>query len=146
MRKYVASHKTRISFYPTPFFKKRRGFCNCLRPSVCPLCYLLNHWRKSSQIWRLVTHMNGACNSAIWPRPWGVVKRLCIIKFQLQVNFKDLYRTWCVFSKIKDFKHIEQDFNSVAWVMPQGWVGLGGARGQIFFRTSQYLESIRKPS
>ena len=26
----------------------------------------------------------------------------------------------CVFSQIKDMKHIEQKFHSVAWVMPQG--------------------------
>ena len=27
----------------------------------------------------------------------------------------------CVFSQMKDTKHIRQDFHSVAWVMPQGW-------------------------
>ena len=38
------------------------------------------------------------------------------------VNFKDfLYHTLCVFSQIKDRKHIEQNFYSVAAVMPQGW-------------------------
>ena len=42
--------------YPQAFFKKRRGYCNRLRPYVCPsfcqLCYLLlNHWTKSNQIW-----------------------------------------------------------------------------------------------
>ena len=26
-----------------------------------------------------------------------------------------------MFSKMKDTKHIRQDFYSVAWVMPQGW-------------------------
>ena len=29
--------------------------------------------------------------------------------------------TLCVFLKIKYIKHIEQDFCSDAWVMPQGW-------------------------
>ena len=34
----------------------------------------------------------------------------------------------CVFSQIKDRKHIENNFNSVVGVMPQGWdLGLGGA-------------------
>ena len=30
-------------------------------------------------------------------------------------------QTLCVFSQMKDTKHIRQDFHSVAWVMPQGW-------------------------
>ena len=37
-------------------------------------------------------------------------------------NLKDfLYQILCVFSHIKDIKHIVQDFYSVAGVMPQGW-------------------------
>ena len=36
------------NFYPHAFLKKRRGYCNRVRP----LCYLLlNHWTKSNQIW-----------------------------------------------------------------------------------------------
>ena len=38
-----------------------------------------------------------------------------------------LYQTLCVFSQIKDRKHIEQNFHSVAKVMPR--MGLGGAGG-----------------
>ena len=36
---------------------------------------------------------------------------------------------------MKDTKHIRRDFNSVAWVMPQGWDfgALGGAQGANFF-------------
>ena len=42
--------------------------------------------------------------------------------FNYKVNFKDfLYETLCVFSQMKDTKHIRRDFHSVAWVMPQGW-------------------------
>ena len=41
-----------------------------------------------------------------------------IIKFQFQ---RFLYQTLCVFSQMKDIKHIKQDFHSVTWVMPQGW-------------------------
>ena len=45
-----------------------------------------------------------------------------IIKFQLQSQFQRiLYQTLCVFSQIKDIKHIERDFYSIALVMPQGW-------------------------
>ena len=32
-----------------------------------------------------------------------------------------LYQTLCVFSQIKDRKHIEQNFHSVAKVMPRDW-------------------------
>ena len=34
---------------------------------------------------------------------------------------KILFQTLCVFSQIKDRKHIEQNFHSVAMVMPPGW-------------------------
>ena len=41
----------------------------------------------------------------------------------------------CVFSQIKDIKHIKRDFHSIAWVMmPQGWDfgALGCPWGQHF--------------
>ena len=45
-----------------------------------------------------------------------------IIYFQLQSQFQRfVYHTLCVFSQMKDTKHIRRDFHSVAWVMPQGW-------------------------
>ena len=31
------------------------------------------------------------------------------------------FQTLCVFSQMKDTKHIRRDFYSVAWVIPQGW-------------------------
>ena len=68
--------------------------------------------------------------------PWGGAKRSNIIKFQLQSQFQRiLNQTLCVFSQMKDIKHIRRDFHSITWVMPQGW-GLGGtvgAGGPIFF-------------
>ena len=41
-----------------------------------------------------------------------------------------LYKTLCAFLQIKDRKHIEQNFDSVAVVMPQGWdfEVLGGSK------------------
>ena len=43
-----------------------------------------------------------------------------IIKFQLRSKFQRfLYETLCVFSQIKDRKHIERNLNSIGWVMPQ---------------------------
>ena len=49
---------------------------------------------------------------------------------------KILYQTLCVFSQMKDTKHIRRNFYSVAWVMPQGWDfgALGVPRGSFFLK------------
>ena len=74
--------------------------------------------------------MNGACNDTFFfgPAPWGPCKGpkgqilLNIIKFQLLSQFQRfLNQTLCVFSQMKDIKHIRRDFHLAAWVMPQGW-------------------------
>ena len=53
---------------------------------------------------------------------WGGAKRSNIIKFQLQSQFQRFFnQTLCVFSHMKDIKHISRDFHLAAWVMPQGW-------------------------
>ena len=58
------------------------------RPGDCPLCYLLlNHW------------MN----------PFGEVKRSNIIDMSISKIF--IPNSLCVFSQIKDRKHIEQNFH-----------------------------------
>ena len=72
------------------------------------------------------------------PGPWGGAKRSNIIKSQSQSQFQRFFnQTLCVFSHMKDMKHIRQDFHSVAWVvawvMPQGWDlgipwGIGGPK------------------
>ena len=71
-----------------------------------------------------------------WSPPEGG-KRSNIIKFQPQSQFQIfLNQTLCVFSQMKDIKHIGQDFHSVAWVMPKGWdlgVLLGGWGSKSFF-------------
>ena len=71
--------------------------------------------------------------------PWGGAKRSNIIKSQSQNQFQRfLNQTVCVFSQMKDIKHIRGDFHSVAWVMPQGrdlgvpW-GEGGLGQKTFF-------------
>ena len=68
----------------------------------------------------------------------GRGKRSKIIKFRLPCQFQRfLCQILCVFSQMKDTKHIRPDFYSVAWVMPQGWDfgALGVPRGvkQFFF-------------
>ena len=73
--------------------------------------------------------MNRVCNGTFFfgPAPWdpgegpkGQIS-LNIIKFQLQSQFQRFFnQTLCVFSHMKDIKHIRRDFHLVAWVMPQG--------------------------
>ena len=66
--------------------------------------------------------------------PWEGAKRSNIIKSQSQSQFQRfLSHILCVFSQLKDIKHIRGDFHSVAWVMPQGWDlgvpwGVGGSK------------------
>ena len=94
--------------------KKRRGFCNHLRPSVRPL----DHWRKSNQIWCVsCSHEWGVHRHIFLPHPWGPREglqgkiSLNIIKFQLQSQLQRfLNQTLCVFSHMKDIKHIRRIF------------------------------------
>ena len=71
--------------------------------------------------------MNGARNikKCFGPAPWGPgegSKGQISFNFNYKVNFKDfLFQTLCVFSQMKDTKHIRRDLHSVAWVMSQGW-------------------------
>ena len=56
-----------------------------------------------------------------------------------KVNFKEFfYQTLCVFSQMKDTKHVRRIFYSVAWVMPQGWdfwaLGCSGGQTLLFFK------------
>ena len=61
--------------------------------------------------------------------PWGGVKRSNIILFQLQSQFQRfLYQSLCVFSQIKDIKHIKQDFLFCSLCLAPE-LGLGGCWG-----------------
>ena len=78
--------------------------------------------------------MNGACNGkyVLAPPPWEGSKGQISFNFLLQSQFQRfLYQTLCLFSQMKDTKHIRRDFNSFAWVMPQGsdFGALGLPRG-----------------
>ena len=73
--------------------------------------------------------MERVCNGQFFfgPAPWGPGEGpkgqilLNIIKFLLQSQFQRfLNQTLCVFSQMKDIKHIRRDFHSLAWVMPKG--------------------------
>ena len=82
--------------------------------------------RNSTKFGVYLTHMNGTCNGTNFlvpdtRGPWGGAKRSNIFKFQLLSQFQIfLNQTLCVFSQVKDIKHIRRDFHSKAWVMPQG--------------------------
>ena len=70
-------------------------------------------------------------------------------KGQISFNFKYsqfqrfFYQTLCVFSHMKDTKHIRQDFHSVPSVMPQGW-DFGVPRGSknFFFKHGHVVYQI----
>ena len=114
-------------FYPHAFLKKRRGYCKRLRPSRY---LLLNHWMKSNQIWCVCCSHEwgvqgdiffGLASWGPWEGPKGQIS-LIIIKFQLQSQFQRFSnQTLCVFSQMKDIKHIRRDFHLATWVMPNGW-------------------------
>ena len=94
------------------------------RPAVCPLCYLLlNHWTKFIQIWCVgYSHEWGAQRKILfWPRPPGALGRGQKDKYHLVSITKSiskiLFQTLCVFSQMKDTKHIRRVFYSVTWVM-----------------------------
>ena len=103
-------------------------FYQSVRPSVCPSRYLLlNRWTKFNQIWCVsCSHGKGVqLHIFFGPAPWGPGEGpkgqilLDIIKFLLQSQFQRFSnQTLCVFSQMKDIKHIRRDFHSLAWVMP----------------------------
>ena len=84
----------------------------------------LNHWTKFSQIWcASYSHEWGKQQQiCFWPRPLGRGQK---VKYHLILITKSISKicipNLCVFSHMKDIKHIRWDFHSVAWVMPQGW-------------------------
>ena len=124
-----------FAYYPDAFLKKRRGYCNRLRPSRY---LLLNHWKKSNQIWCVSCSHEWGMQRHIffWPRPLGRGKRSNIIKFQLLSQFQRfLKQTLLVFSQKKDIKHIRRDFHLAVWVwgVPGGWGGVGVGGQTNFF-------------
>ena len=135
-----------LAFLSPRFFKKASGILQS-PPSVrlsARHALLLYHWMKSNQIWCVSCSHEWGVQRHIFlgPAPWGPGEgpkgqiSLNIIKFQLQSQFQRFFnQTLCVFSHMKDIKHIRRDFHLVAWVMPQG-LDLGvpwGVWGVKFF-------------
>ena len=80
----------------------------------------------------------GSARALFCPAPWGPregPKGLISLKslIQLQSQFQRfLNQTLCVFSQMKDTKHIRRDFHFAAWVMPQVWdLGVPWGIGRI---------------
>ena len=70
----------------------------------------------------LLTRMGRAIADILALPPGEGSKSQISLNFNYLVNFKDvLYQTLCVFSQMKDIKHIKKDLYSNTWVMPQGW-------------------------
>ena len=129
--------------------KKRRGYCNRLRPSVrpsvCPLCYLLlNHWTKFNQIWYVsYWHEWGVQRQTfIGPAP-GALGRGQKVKYQLISITKSISKIFipnfvCVLTNER-FKTYQTGFSfcSLGHAPGVGLWGAGGAKGAkiIFFQT-----------
>ena len=95
--------------------------------------------------------MYGPCNAKLffWPRPLGALGRGQKVKYIISITKsiqRFLYQTLCVYSQMKDTKHIRQDFHSVPWVMPQGrdFGALGVPRGskKFFFKHGHVVYQI----
>ena len=76
-----------------------------IRPSVCPLCYLLpNRWTESSQIWWVAClHKWGVQSTFIFgPTPRGPgegSKGQILTISNFKVNFKDFYAKMCTYTQ-----------------------------------------------
>ena len=91
--------------------------------------------------------MNGVCNGTLFlgPAPWGPDKgpkvqiSLNIIKFQLQSQLQRFFnQTLCVFSHMKDIKHIQTGFSfgrlgHAPGVGLRDTVGVWGVKMLFFF-------------
>ena len=77
---------------------------------------------KFNQIWCVsYWHEWGVHRQFFFAPPRGALGRGQKVKYHLiSITKSFLYQTLCLFSQMKDTKHIRQDFNSVALVMPKG--------------------------
>ena len=100
----------------------------------------------------LVTYINSTCNGIyFWPRPlgpWGGAKRSNIIISQSRNQFQRfLSQTLCVFSQMKDIKHIRRDLFRHLGHAPR--VRLGGTVGgwgskNFFFPKFNQIWCVRR--
>ena len=116
-----------FSYYPHAFLKSVRDLAIA---SVCPSVKLsppkpLEEIQPNlvcvccSHEWGVQQHIFLAPPPGALGGPKGQIL-LNIIKLQSQFQ-RSFYQTLCVYSKMKNIKHIRRDLHSAAWVMPQGW-------------------------
>ena len=141
----VALNPPNVSDYPHAFLKKRRGYCNRLRPSVCPLCYLLlNHWTKYNQIWCVsYWHEWGVQRQTFFCPPPGALGRGQKVKYHLISITKSISKNFipnfvCVLTNER-YKTYQTRFSFCPLGQAPGvglW-GAGGAEGvkKKFFQT-----------
>ena len=145
------SGTTLTTFYTllSPRFCKKASGILQSPPSVCPSVTLsppkpLDEIQPNL-VCELLTWMGCATAHFFGPAPWGPGEgpkgqiSLNIIKFQLLSQFQDFFnQTLCVFSHMKDIKHIRRDFYLVApgYALGMGLRGTVGGLGGHFFRNS----------
>ena len=94
--------------------------------------------------------MGRATSNFFLAPPPGALGRGQKVKYHLISITKSisrfLYQTLCVFSQMKDTKHIRRDLYSVPWVMPQGWdfgaLGCPGGQKKLFFEHGHVVYQI----
>ena len=84
------------------------------------------------------SHKWGVQQQKNFAPPPGAVGRGQKVKYHLISITKSISKISCVFSQMKDTKHIRRNFYFVAWVMPQGsdlggW-GCQGGQKLFFFK------------
>ena len=91
-------------------------YCNRLRLSICPLCYLLlNHWTKFNQICCVsYSHEWGVQRQTFLAPPLGPgegSKGQIPLKFNYKVNFKYFYTKICVCSHKREIQTYQTGFS-----------------------------------
>ena len=131
-----------VFIIPRLFLKKRRGYCNRLnpsvRPSVCPLCYLLlNRWTKFNQIWCVsYSHEWGVQWHFFCPTP-GALGRGQKVKYHLISITKSISKmvipNFVYVPTNERFKTYQTGYKFCCLGHAPG-VGLWGARGAEGFK------------
>ena len=78
------------------FFPFLRGYCNRLRPSIHPLCYLLlNHWTKFNKMWCVsYSHEWGMQpQDFFWSRPLGRGQKVKYHLISVTKSFSKIFYT-----------------------------------------------------
>ena len=141
-------HVLNYSYYPYAFFKKAKEISQSppsvrtsVRPSVCPLCYLLlNHWTKFKQIWCVsYSHEWGVQQQFFLAPPPGALGRGQKVKYHLISITKSISKIFipnfvCVLTNER-YKTYQTGFSfcRLGHAPGVGLRGAGGAQGVKIF-------------